>query len=523
MFSSDVVNLVARFKKQKPSSNFKRWESCLYNRLVSETAFLPIKASIRQRLWHVEHNNTNNIVCSICNTNLVSWNDEFQEYRKFCSSKCSKQDMEIEAKRKATNIERYGVENYTQSSTFNDERKQTYLERYGTDWGLQSDIIKQKSKQTTLEKYGTEHYTQSDDYKKKYKQTINEKYGVDFFSQRNISSDVLLKLTNKDWLHTEHYINKRTITDIANELLVDTTTIVSYLTLAELTVQRFENSLPERQIVAFLDEYNINTIVNCRNIITPKELDIYLPDYNIAIEYCGLYWHSTIHDRITPSYHKNKLDVCTQKGVRLITIFEDEWIHNQELVKQKILSILGKNQTYKVYARNTKIVNIDTKIKTDFFNKYHIQGNGPGSINIGLEYNDELVACMSFIQQKNGIFILNRYATSAQILGGFSKLLSFFKQKYEWNEIISFADLRWSQGNVYETNGFTLDKILPPDYYYVDLKNIKRIHKFSFRHKRLNSILPEYSHNSSELENTIKNNWYRIYHCGLLRYTIKKT
>ena len=68
---------------------------------------------------------------------------------------------------------------------------------------------------------------------------------------------------------------------------------------------------------------------NCRNIIAPLEIDIFIPSKNIAIEYDGLYWHSSNKfsgRTIEKKYHLNKTEQCLKKGIKLIHIFENEWI-----------------------------------------------------------------------------------------------------------------------------------------------------------------------------------------------------
>ena len=139
-------------------------------------------------------------------------------------------------------------------------------------------------------------------------------------------------LNSPDWLLQQHNDHKQTLTAISKMLGCSSTTIGRQFNRSDLTVQRFPISMAEREIQSFLTEHNIVVQSNVRNIISPLELDIFLPDYNIAIEYCGLYWHCTKHQRITPQTHKQKLDKCAQVGIRLITIFEDEWLHKQALV-----------------------------------------------------------------------------------------------------------------------------------------------------------------------------------------------
>lgn len=523
MFSPDIIALVDRFKIQKPTGNFQRWEPALYNKLVEETTFLPPVSALRQRLWHIEHNTGEIPTCNCC-SNHVSWNSDDHLYRKFCSSSCGLTSLDTITLRQSTMLEKYGVENYTTAIEFNQQRISTSIEKRGTEWATQTKDTQTKIRNTCLEKYGNSHYTKTQDYADKTKQTSQQKWGVNHPSQSRILPESLLLLQSKDWLYNQHYTLTKTITTIANELEVDTTTVVSYLMNSDLTVQRFSSSQPERDICKFLESLKIvNIVTNDRSILSGLELDILLPDYNIAIEFCGLYWHSTAHQRITPTYHKLKLDACNKQGIRLLTIFEDEWLHNQLLVQTKLQNILQPTTEYSIGARKCKNVEVPTPTKIIFLDKYHIQGNGPSSINVGLEYNNELVACMSFIKKKDGIFILNRYATSKPVVGGFSKLLAHFTKTNDWKEIVSFADMRWSQGGVYIKNGFTLDNILPPDYEYVDTKNRKRIHKFNFRHKNLPKILGNnYNPLLSETQNTFNNRWYKIYNCGLLRYVMKK-
>lgn len=341
--------------------------------------------------------------------------------------------------------------------------------------------------------------------------------GRNHHTQSHISDEALIKLLNKNWLITEHVGSKRTLEDIALELGVQDTTVGRYCKQHGIAVQRFAVSAGERNLQDWITSLGIPLVSNDRSIIPPQELDIYLPDYNLAIEYCGLYWHSDVHKDI--NYHRNKYRLCCDKNIRLITLFEDEWKSNNELVKQKLLSILGKDTRERVFARKCTIIPVTTEQKQLFFNQNHIQGSGPGSINIGLDYNNELVACMSFIQNKNGIFVLNRYATSKQIIGGFSKLLSHFKKTHKWTQIISFADLRWSQGNVYEKNRFVIDKILAPDYSYSP-DGHRRFHKFNYRRKYLSKRLHHYNSQLSERSNCDNNGLLRIWDCGKIRYII---
>jgi hypothetical protein len=250
-------------------------------------------------------------------------------------------------------------------------------------------------------------------------------------------------------------------------------------------------------------------------LIPPFEIDIYLPERKIAIEYCGLYWHSEESGK-DKNYHLNKLNHCNELGIRLITIFEDEWLYKQDIVIDKLLHIISSRTTPRVYARNCEIVNVTKKQRDKFMERHHIQGDGPGSITYGLRYNDQLVAVMTLIKKANHVWILNRYATSIGVTGGFSKLVNHFACNNQWDTIVSFADRRWSEGNVYYKNGFVLDNTLAPDYQYIIGSN--RVHKFNFRHSTMAKKLKKYDPAISESANMTNNNIKKIWNCGLLRF-----
>lgn len=95
-------------------------------------------------------------------------------------------------------------------------------------------------------------------------------------------------------------------------------------------------SKEEKELYDILNNYNIKIIQNNRNLIPPYELDFYIPNYNLAIEFNGIYWHS-IKVLTDKYYHQNKVQMCYNKGIRLLHIWEDEWIENSEDVKNKIL------------------------------------------------------------------------------------------------------------------------------------------------------------------------------------------
>jgi len=282
--------------------------------------------------------------------------------------------------------------------------------------------------------------------------------------------------------------------------------------------------------------YNGIIIENDKKVLDGKEIDIYLPDLKIGIEYCGLYWHSELYKKNT--YHLDKLKLCHEKGIRLIQIFEDEWISKKKIIKSKIKHILGLNSSKeKIYARKCTIKEIDTGIKNEFLDKYHIQGKDISKIKLGLFYDEILVSVMTFSKPRSCLgnknsnensYELSRFATKRKynVVGGFSKLLSYFKKNYEFSSITTYADLRYSsfEGNLYEVNGFKLSHQSSPNYWYFkNSQSYVKFHRYNFRKNNLKKLFPEiYDDNLSEHEIMLKAKYLRIYDCGCLVYKLKE-
>ena len=421
--------------------------------------------------------------------------------------------------REASLSRKHGVTNSGQIPGSRKKALDTMIERYGGHvWSYVSTKRIERDK-TCIDKYGNKNVSLTDYAKQKTTQTNNDRYGRDHVNQKHISDDGMIKLSSIEWIWEQHKEYKRPLVDIATELGVDASILANRLHKHGLQTQHFFRSVGEEQLSTFIASLIPKTLVlnNDRDVIAPNELDVYIPSLNLAVEYCGLYWHS---DRFkNRTYHADKLDACNAKGVRLLTIFEDEWIGKTDIVKKKLKSILRTDDCSVVYARNTTVVAVTNATKKSFFDRNHIQGNGPGSITYGLRYDNEVVAVMTFVNKGCGEYVLNRYATSCRVPGGFSKLLKHFQRHHEWKKLVSFADRRWSEGQLYEKTGWIQDKVLSVDYYWT--KNNQRFHKFGFRHKQLASKLVNYDPSLSEHWNCKNHGYDKIYNCGLKRYVLK--
>lgn len=349
--------------------------------------------------------------------------------------------------------------------------------------------------------------------------TNNHRYGSHYPSQTHIDSESLRKLNDKQWLYQQHYINQRHLIDIADQLNVGDTTVARYLNKHGLQTQHFFVSSHERTLVEWLQAILPNEQIetNTRSVIPPYEIDIFIPYFNLAIEYCGLYWHSDhFKDK---NYHLNKLQHCNKQGIQLITLFDCYWRYQPDKVKDYLMHKINKTPNT-IYARNCSIAQITNNAKKKkFLENNHLLGNGRGSITYGLFNQDQLVSIMTFIANKDGTLILNRFCNQqfTNIPGAFNKLLKQTVKQHQPQKIVTFADLCWGEGSIYKKAGFTVDKQLKPDYAYSP-DGYRLFHKSLFRRQFLQTKLDTFDQNLSEYQNCKNNNILRIWDCGKIRY-----
>lgn len=265
-----------------------------------------------------------------------------------------------------------------------------------------------------------------------------------------------------------------------------------------------------------------------------SEIDLYIPEINLGIEYDGLAYHTVEHftgdtkrgwtKHKAINRHLWKTRECEKKEIRLIHVFEDEWLEHKDIVLDKISAVM-KLPCEQIFARKLSIKPISQKEASVFLDANHIQGRCNATISVGLFNDDELVAVQSFSpytrRKISGAWELVRYATKlgTRVVGGFSRCLKWFEREYRPKMLFSFADKRWCdfKTNVYEVNGFVRDGDTPPSYWWV--KPPKRWHKSIMRKSRIKSKFPEiYSSDKTELQMANEAGFKRIYDCGLIRY-----
>lgn len=272
----------------------------------------------------------------------------------------------------------------------------------------------------------------------------------------------------------------------------------------------------EKGVGEFLRTLGLTIEIGRRDIICPLEVDIFLPDLNLAIEYNGVYWHS----KKKRNDHKTKVEALRELGIDLLVIWEDDWRDRPDVVERMLRHKTGKATEPTLGARKTTVIEATFADASMFLEAHHIQGPMRGTSYLGLEHEGVLVAVAVFAKTgKADQLLLARFATSAPIPGGFSKVMAAASKRWPAASFLTFADLAVSNGDLYERTGWTADGLVRPDYQYV--VGYRRVHKFNYRRARFESDPKlKFDPSLSESELAKVNRIPRVYDYGKVRYVL---
>lgn len=417
----------------------------------------------------------------------------------------------IEKIRKTTR-ERYGVDNVLALPETQSKAKAVCLEKYGCESPFGNKQVFEKARQTCREKFGTDYYSQSQDWKDKKGDnyvyhmqehiTHFEDYNEDFIRKHFIRDGVYyiteyMEYFNKSYTGAIQHKHKLGIVE-KNNINRDT--------------------VMENELKAFVEQYT-EVIEHDRILVKPKEIDLVIPKIKLAIEYNGLFWHSEQQGKAC-NYHVDKTDKCEEQGYQLLHIFENEDI---EIWKSVIANKLGLSQ--RIFARKTELRELEYSNIKEFLNENHVQGESKSSTNYGLFFNNELVQVMTFAKprfNKNYDYELIRLCTKkfTSVIGGASKLFKYFVTKHKGASIISYANRRFSKGNIYKALGFELKEVTKPNYFYS--KHGEVYSRYQAQKHKLPKLLGDgYDKDLTERENMLNNKFLVVYDCGNYVFTYK--
>ena len=256
-----------------------------------------------------------------------------------------------------------------------------------------------------------------------------------------------------------------------------------------------------------------------KSVINPFELDIYCEELQLAIEYCGLYWHSEYFGKKDKHYHQKKHLLCKEKNIKLLTVFESDSI---DKVKKFLLHRLSKNNA--VYGRQTEIKELQPSEASTFHNEYHMNSAVGAKVHYGLYKDNELLQVCSFGKSRysKDEYEIIRYTSKIKVIGGFAKLLSRFITEHNPETLITFADARYGYGDIYKKNKFEENCLTAPNYFYFHKSNSSKVYsRVMFQKHKLKDKLIPFNENLTEYENMKISGYDRVWDCGNYKYTYK--
>ena len=452
-----------------------------------------------------------------------------------CGPQCRKKySIVSNKKREETLLKKYGVKNVSCSEDIKQLKKQKSLEKYGVENVAQSEEVKRKMQKTCLEKYGVLYSAQSeqvinaikskaknrtDKERKTIRNNIKnaarnrflpilierfKKYNLEFVNlneydgynnwYRKSSDGYLLRCTKcntefRKIIHTGHDPNRWC--PVCNKSL---------------------RSAPENEIAKWIGSY-FNIERNKRNIISPQELDIFIPEKNIALEFNGLYYHS----KKESTYHLKKTENCAKLGIKLIHIFEDEWYYKEKQTKSIIKDIINFGKRI-IDINDCYIKEIDSKEAKRFIDKYSLFSYQHSNVNLGIFYKNRLIYVSTFRRSKyikSHEWELVNYANTFNffVKNALTTVVNYFKKKFS-NSLIHYEDKRYQQ----IINFNNILKVTKPIYYYT--KNYDRFSRLEFTKEKQQKLFENYDDNLSEIQNMANNKFNIIYDCGKIIYEL---
>lgn len=457
--------------------------------------------------------------------NPLSWRNFFRGYNKTCGEKKCISEENVRSV-KNHYLEKYGVDHLFKTENFKSKLKEKNIEKYGVDNPWKSKEVIENIKKTNIKKYGETSWMKIQGNKDRVREKISSK-NLEERLKKIEENNLNLEIRSSDFTKGEIKIF---CNGCSKESKISQSFFNKKIKIGETPCLKcnpplYSESKGEEDLYNFIKEiYNGEIIRHDREILKGKEIDIYLPELKIAFEFDGIYWHSEAFRGKNGNLSKKNLLI--EKGIKVFNIWEDNWDYKKEITKSRIINALGASKT--IFARKCKIKEISSSEEKDFLIKNHIQGYVPSKFKIGLFYQDEMVSIMTFgsnrkslgNNSKNDEYELLRFCNrlGISVIGGASKIYSYFIKKYNPLKIISYQDNSWDTGNLYQNLGFTQIGWPKPNYFWC--KGNLRFHRFNFRKDKL--VKEGFDPNKTEFEIMSKRKYYRLWDFGNIKWEWKK-
>ena len=525
-----------------------------------------LNISFKEKVYLTLNNLESIPICKNINCkNRVNFKNSTIGYLDYCSRRCVSSDPNIIKTKEEKSLKNFGTKSPAQSKLVKDKIIKTNNEKYGGNSAMSSKETQEKSKQTLIKNYGITNPSGSKEllekriesfklsnYKETYKKTSLKKYGVDhpwmnkdihnktidfFYSSYRRRIESKIDINDFKFIGFKKGISNSLVFncfECSNEFDILTYQFY-YRTNSGVNICTNCFPISENSSISQIELYNFITnnysgevLLDCKNIISPYEIDIYLPELKLGFEFNGVWWHSEKFKG--ENYHLKKSEASVINNIQLITIWEDDWVTNREICESFVLNKLRKTSN-RIYARKCEIKEISYNDSKEFLDSNHLQGDCKSSIRIGLFNNNELISLMTFSKlrlplqrheknrNKDKHYELTRFCNkiNTSVVGGASKLMKYFITKYNPIQVETYSDNLISNGDLYETLGFEYSHTSKPGYWYV-IDGIRE-HRFNWRKQKL--IKMGYDINKTEEEIMSELGHYRIYNAGNKKWIYK--
>lgn len=441
----------------------------------------------------------------------------------------------VRDKIKETNLERYGYESPMSNKDIRDKAKKTMMERYDTDCSLSSSEIRQKINKTNLEKYGTIFPMRVAELQKKRRNTIIGKYDA---YGANANPEVLEKFKKTYWknYYTKKLMNNKFVKPMFDLKDQNDTNNQSLTWLCKICGSIFQDNLDNGNLPQCINcfpkkEFTSNgkndlfeniLIENKRQSIhglIDSEIDIFLPDFRIGINYNEMYWHSEQEGK-GKYYHLDNTMMAENKEIFLIQIFEFEWITKKMQVLSYIKKEIGE------YGNIIDVSEITIKTIDDVtLNNFLITNSlEPKDSKIrrrkGVFKNNELVAVMSTMVTKNKIEI-TRFSEKMGVT--FNKnIFKILLNSFNFDKglpiyyYVNRRYHRYADKNIIQL-GFNFEGSTEPSLGYTKKSN-EYITASKVTKSNIETYVLNYDENLTINENMVLNGYYTIWDCGKFVY-----
>lgn len=496
------------------------WYSYLLQRYddnVSKTDKLILSESLYRILNKIESAPK----CRVCR-NAVNYTPT-RGYARFCSKKCQNKDKGI-LEKNSKGVSEALLKTYRERGDEIKSKRQKSLSIYnaGTCSPFSSPDIRDKAKTSVLKRYGVENVMLLPEFHR-FTKIVARKKSMLLWKDRGYEIEYLednkVKICNGCKIHGDIILS---LQDFCNRMKEERRYGSKVCPICH---PLYVYSGEEKSLSEFFDSLNLHYVQNDRNVIKPLELDFYFPEYSIAIELNGMLFHSELYKK-DKNYHIDKLKRCSEKGIRLLYIWEDEWLYKQNIVKSMLLNIFNKTPE-KIYARKCDIRELNSKEYREFTEENHLQGSVNSKYRFGLIYGNRIVAAMGFgsirislgAKADNNTCELYRYCCirNTVIPGAASKLFKYAVKRLRdkgYKRILTYAKLDFSAGDIYKKLGFEYVGDTPPGYFWTNGR--KRINRFSVRKSEL--VRQGEDSSKTEVEIMHSRHFYRCYDTGNMKF-----